>query len=86
LNAGKEMSKTISESNKQGKQVSFQQNSPMTNITDMNINLKNLAELSQNNIDGLANLDAIKNLQHFNMEGYNQAINNLKRQIVQYQK
>jgi hypothetical protein len=31
-------------------------------------------------------MEAIKNLQNFNMEGYTQAINGLKRQIVQYQK
>lgn len=31
-------------------------------------------------------MEAIKNLQNFNIEGYNQALNSLKRQIAQYQK
>jgi len=31
-------------------------------------------------------MEAIKSLQNFNIEGYSQAINGLKRQIVQYQK
>lgn len=52
----------------------------------MNNNLKNLAEISKNQLEGLENMDAIKNLQNFNIEGYSQAINGLKRQIVQYQK
>lgn len=52
----------------------------------MNNNLKNLAEISKNQLEGLENMEAIKNLQNFNIEGYSQAINGLKRQIVQYQK
>jgi predicted nucleic acid-binding Zn-ribbon protein len=56
------------------------------NISDMNSNLKHLAELSKNQLDGLENLEGIKNLQSFNIEGYQQAIHSLKRQIVQYQK
>ena len=69
---------------KQTKMVSQQQIIP--NVTEMNQNLKNLAEVSKNQLDGLENMEAIKNLQSFNVEGYNQAINSLKRQIVQYQK
>lgn len=52
----------------------------------MNNNLKNLAEISKNQLEGLENMEAIKNLQNFNIDGYSQAINGLKRQIVQYQK
>lgn len=85
VNAGKEINRTINEANKSAKQVSLQNGSP-TNITEMNTNLKQLADISHNHIQGLENLDAIKGLQNFNMEGYNQAINNLKKQIVQYQK
>lgn len=40
----------------------------------------------QSNLDGIGNMEAIKNLQSFNMEGYGQAINSLKRQIAQLQK
>ena len=36
-------------------------------IGEMNMNLKNLVELSKNHIDGLENLDGIKSLQNFNM-------------------
>ena len=57
-----------------------------SNITEMNSNLKHLAENSKNQLEGLEDLEAIKHLQNFNIEGYQQAINNLKRQIVQYQK
>lgn len=52
----------------------------------MNSNLKNLAEVSKNQLEGLENLEAIKSLQNFNIEGYIQAINSLKKQIIQYQK
>lgn len=52
----------------------------------MNSNLKNLAEISKNQLDGLENMEAIKHLQNFNIEAYGQAINGLKKQIVQYQK
>jgi hypothetical protein len=31
-------------------------------------------------------MDAIKNLQNFNIEGYTQSIHTLKKQIAQYQK
>jgi len=55
-------------------------------ITEMNSNLKHLAEASKGQLEGLEDLEAIKHLQNFNIEGYQQAINNLKRQIVQYQK
>ena len=57
-----------------------------SNITEMNSNLKHLAENSKNQLEGLEDLEAIKHLQNFNIDGYQQAINNLKRQIVQYQK
>jgi hypothetical protein len=33
----------------------------------MNSNLKNLADISKNQLDGLENLEAIKNLQSFNI-------------------
>ena len=72
--------KTLSDANKPGNP------SVPNNIGEMNSNLKHLAEISKNQLEGLENLDAIKNLQNFNMEGYQQAILNLKRQIVQYQK
>jgi hypothetical protein len=52
----------------------------------MNSNLRNMVEISKNHIDGLENLEGIKNLQNFNIEAYTQSINTLKRQIVQYQK
>lgn len=58
----------------------------VNNVTEMNSNLKNLADISKNQLEGLENLEAIKNLQNFNIEGYTQAINGLKKQIVQYQK
>ena len=49
-------------------------------------NLKHLSEISKNQLAGLENLEGIKSLQNFNIEAYTQAINTLKRQIVQYQK
>ncbi len=52
----------------------------------MNSNLKNLAEISKNQLEGLENMEVIKSLQNFNIEGYSQAITGLKKQIVQYQK
>ena len=55
-------------------------------MNDMNSNLKNLVEVSQNHLEGLENMEAIKALQNFNIEGYTSAINSIKRQIAQYQK
>lgn len=40
----------------------------------------------QTNVDGIGNIEAINNLQAFNIEGYGQAINSLKKQIAQLQK
>ena len=62
------------------------QQQQVNNLAEMNSNLKNLAEISKNQIEGLENLEGIKNLQNFNIEGYQQQINSLKKQIVQYQK
>lgn len=44
------MSKAINESSKGGKQVSFE---GTQNIAEMNSNLKNLAEVSKNQLEGL---------------------------------
>jgi len=45
-----------------------------------------MVQASQNHIEGLENMEGIKNLQNFNIEGYNQAVGSLKKQIAQYQK
>jgi hypothetical protein len=52
----------------------------------MNSNFKDLIAVSQNHVEGLEKMEAIKQLQNFNIEGYTQAINSIKRQIAQYQK
>jgi hypothetical protein len=44
------MTKVIGESSKGGKQVHFE---AAHNITEMNSNLKNLAEVSKNQLEGL---------------------------------
>ena len=77
-----EFLRTMSEKEKNGQPQQQQVN----NLAEMNSNLKNLAEISKNQIEGLENLEGIKNLQNFNIEGYQQQINSLKKQIVQYQK
>ena len=77
--SGKEFIKTISDSGKGHMQ-------PPSVPGDINNNLKNIAEISKVNLEGLENLEAIKSLQNFNIEGYQQSINTLKKQIIQYQK
>lgn len=52
----------------------------------MQNNWKNMVQNSKNQIEGLENMEGIKQLQNFNIEGYSQAISSLKRQIAQYQK
>ena len=48
--------------------------------------MRNMVQTSQNHLEGLENMEALKSLQNFNMEGYSQAINQLKKQIGQYLK
>ena len=48
--ASKEFSRTIGDANKTGKQVSFQ---GIQNVAEMNSNLKNLADISKNQLEGL---------------------------------
>lgn len=48
--ASKQFLKTISEGNKTGKQVTFQ---GVNNVAEMNSNLKNLADISKNQLEGL---------------------------------
>lgn len=43
----------MTDANKTGKQVSFQ---GVSNVAEMNSNLKNLADISKNQLEGLENL------------------------------
>ena len=54
----------------------------------MNQNLKNKAESSMKRIDMLSpqNFDLVNKYQNFNIDGYTQSLNHLKRQINDMQK
>jgi hypothetical protein len=50
----------------------------------MHSNLKNQIKTSQNNLEFMNNIEVVKGLQNFNIEAYTQALNSLKKQIIQY--